>query len=81
MKIKIYVSELLLRQLVENYERTRDISKYNDYDDYKRLSDDDMCNRYYAMNGESDETEIFCLLGTLDKYDNLIVDEDLINED
>lgn len=81
MKIKIYVSELLLSQLVENYERTKDISEYNDYDDYKRLSDDDMCNRYYAMNSESDETEIFCLLGTLDKYDNLIVDEDLINED
>lgn len=81
MKIEIYVSEKLLSKLVEKYERTDDISCYEDYKDYKRLSDDDMCNRYYVMNSEGDDVERFCLLGELDDYNNLIVDEDLIDED
>lgn len=82
MKTKIYVSELLLSQLVENYERNKDISCYEDYKDYKRLSDDDdMCNQYYMIASESEDVERFCLLGELDDYNNLIVDEDLIDED
>lgn len=80
MKIKIYVSEKLLEQLVENYERTKDIREYEDYDDYKRLEDDDMCNRYYTLKSE-ENIESFCLLGELDEFTNLIVDEELIDED
>lgn len=81
MKRNIYVSEKLLEQLVENYEVNKDIREYEDYDDYKRLEDDDMYHCYYVMESESEELEAFCLLGYLDDDDNFIIDEELIDED
>lgn len=80
MKNKIYVSELLLSHLVEQYEREKDARVYEDYDDHKRLNDDDMCHRYYVMESEKEDTETFCLLGHLDEDSNFIIDEELLEE-